>query len=410
VLGRISGLDSWADAWEQLGIEHETRAREAEARSEFKAAADAYLAASAAYNFSQYVIFLDVRRKRTLHEACVRSYQAAALHFDPPATRFEVMFRRKTMVGSLRIPRGATGPVPVAVFFNGTNAVKEELHWWSEEFVRRGIACLTFDGPGMGQTFHRLSMIGEPRSMGVAIMNHIESHPELDAGAVAFLGQSLGGHCAIRMAAHDQRIKAVAAISPPFSVDVYWRVTLAGLRRELAALYGVQEHEMGKAVHHMTLVNDLPNLQCPMMVAGGGQDHITPHTEAWRIFRTARCEREIVFYPKGGHDCFNMMQDLRPRVVSWIERQLAPHLGRTPQRRAWVGAYDPSWSAGEAVDPDYAEALAGETPRREWHEATEAGVPVGWEWPWQRPRAEKLQVVCESLPCEIERAPWITPA
>src|SRR5439155_16988007 len=124
-------------------------------------------------------------------------------YFDPPATRFEVMFRRKTMVGSLRIPRDAKGPVPVVVMFNGTNSVKEELHWWSDAFVARGMACVTFDGPGMGQTFNRLSMVGEPRAMGFAIMNHIEAHPDLDAGAVAFVGQSLGGHCAIRMASHD---------------------------------------------------------------------------------------------------------------------------------------------------------------------------------------------------------------
>jgi pimeloyl-ACP methyl ester carboxylesterase len=272
------------------------------------------------------------------------------------------------------------------------------------------MAFLAFDGPGMGQTFNRLSMVGEPRSMGVAILNQIATHRELDCGAVAFVGQSLGAHCALRMAAHDTRIKAVAAVSPPFSVDVYWRVTLAGMRRELAALYGIEEREMAKVIHRITLAGDLPNLQCPMLVAGGGQDHITPHTEAWRIFRAARCEREIVFYPQGGHDCFNMMSDLRPRVVSWVERQLEPHRGQMPAR-AWVGDYDPTWSAGEAVDPDFADALRGEATQREWHEAAEPGVPVRWEWPWQRaPRPEGIEVVHEILPAENPRAPWIAPA
>ena len=188
VLGRITSLQSWADAWEQLGAENEQSGRASEARGDHRAAAASYLAASAAYNFSQYVIFMDIGRKRALHEACVRTYAEGAPYYDPPATRFEVMFRRRPMVGYLRVPRGATGPVPVVVMFNGTNAVKEELHWWSEAFLGRGLASITFDGPGMGQTFNRLSQVGEPRSMGVAILNHIETRPDLDPGAVGFVG------------------------------------------------------------------------------------------------------------------------------------------------------------------------------------------------------------------------------
>jgi 2,6-dihydroxypseudooxynicotine hydrolase len=321
------------------------------------------------------------------------------------------MFRRRPMVGYLRVPRGATAPVPVVVLFNGTNAVKEELHWWSEAFLARGLATLAFDGPGMGETFHRMSMVAEPRPMGVAILNYIETRPELDPGAVAIMGMSLGGHCAIRMAAHDPRVKAVAAVSPPFSVDVYWKVTLAGMRRELAGLYGIAEQEMEKHIDRITLANDMPNLACPMLVAGGGQDHITPGTEAWRIYDASRAEREIVYYPRGGHDCFNVMSDLRPRVVSWIARQLDPHRGLVQRPRAWHGEFDPNWSAAEAVDPDFAEALTGEEPRREWHSIAEPGVPVRWEWPWQRPApSEHIEVVHRIAPAEHARAPWIMPA
>ena len=410
VLGRISSLQSWADAWEELALHHEHVAHQAELQGNPHEAATSWLAASAAYNFSQYVIFMDVNRKRALHDACVRTYAAGARSYDPPASRFEVMFRRKPMVGYLRVPREATGPVPVVVLFNGTNAVKEELHWWSDAFLARGLATVMFDGPGMGQTFNRLSMVGEPRSMGVAILNHIETRPDLDPGAVAFVGMSLGGHCAIRMASHDSRVKAVAAVSPPFSVDVYWQVTLAGMRRELAALYGIEEREMEKVIDRITLANDLRNLECPLMVSGGGQDHITPGTEAWRIYEAARCEREIVYYPRGGHDCFNVMTDLRPRLVSWVARHLEPHRGVAPRRRAWDnGAYDPWWSAAEAVDADFADDLCGEAPRREWHEAVEPSVPVRWEWPWARSPRERIEVVYESCAAEQVRTPWIAP-
>jgi len=394
VLGRVTSLESWADQWERLGHEHEARATAAAESGDHRRAAAHCLAASAAYNFSQYVIFMDVRRKRALHDACVRTYADGAAWFDPPARRVEVMFRRRAMVGYLRVPRGATGPVPVAVLFNGTNAVKEELHWWSEAFLARGIATLAFDGPGMGQTFHRMSMVGEPRPVGVAILNFIETRPELDPGAVALVGFSLGGYCALRMASHDHRVKAVATVSPPFSADVYWRVTLAGMRRELAALYGISELEMEKSVDRITLANDLPRLTCPMLVVGGGQDHITPGSEAWRIYEAAAGPRELVFYPGGSHDCFNVMSDLRPRLVSWVINHLEPHRGTMPRPRAWHGGeMDPSWTAAEAVDADFADALCGEEPKREWHPALDQGEPVRWTWPWSRPAPEQIELV-----------------
>jgi hypothetical protein len=146
---------------------------------EIAAAARHYLQASAAYNFAQYVMFVDVARKRALHEACVRSYTQAAPWLDPPARLFQIPYRRHLVKGWLRVPRGR-GPAPVVALFHGTNGVKEELHWWAEALIERGLATLTFDGPGLGETFHRLSMVAEPRPLWNAIYQAIEAEPALD--------------------------------------------------------------------------------------------------------------------------------------------------------------------------------------------------------------------------------------
>ena len=399
VLGRISSLPSWVDEWEKLARDHEQTAREARDQGRRAEATREFLAASAAYNFAQYVMFLDIARKRALHDACIGAYAEAAPLLEPPATRFEVTFRRKPITGYLRVPLGPR-PVPVAVLFNGTNAVKEEMHWWSEALLERGIATLQFDGPGMGQTFYRLSMVAEPRPVGVAILNRIEAHPELDPHAVAFLGMSLGGYLAIRMATHDRRVKAVAAVSPPYSADIYWNVTLAGLRHELAALYGIAEREMAKVIDKITLADVLADLRCPLMVSGGGHDLITPGSEAWRIFEGASCERELVFYPRGAHDCFNVMADLRPRMVSWLSDQLARHRSapRWTTGRAEMDV-DPGWTAAEAVDPDFADALSGDITPRQWNRRDEAGRPVKWGWPWSR--VNGVEVVHRQAPAEF---------
>ena len=398
VLGRISGLTSWADEWESLGRAHEQGGRDALALGRPDDAARRYLSASAAYNFAQYVIFLDQERKRALHESCVRAYARAAPLFHPPAVPFELKFRRHGVKGYLRVPPGRR-PAPVVVIVNGTNAVKEELHWWSDVLLERGLATIMFDGPGLGQTFHRMSMVAEPRPVGVAILNAIETRPELDPGAVAFLGMSLGGYLSIRMATHERRIRAVAAVSPPYSADIYWNVTLSSMRRELASLYGITEAEMGASIDKITLADVLSDLRCPLMLAGGGHDLITPGSEAWRIFEGARCERELVFYPRGAHDCFNVLADLRPRMAGWLARRLArPHAAR--RAPAVAVAAEPAWSAAEAVDEEFGDALAGEGARLEWNHAVAGALPVRWRWWWKTPDSDRIEVVERSAPAE----------
>lgn len=399
VLGRVTSLGSWVDEWESLGREHEQGGRDALVLGRTDHAARRYLAASAAYNFAQYVIFLDIQRKKLLHQACTRAYGLAAPMMDPPARPFEVLFRRQLMRGYVRLPRGRR-PAPVAVLFNGTNAVKEELHWWGEALLDRGIAVITFDGPGLGRTWHRLSMVAEPRPVGVAILNHIETWPELDAGAVGFFGMSLGGYLSIRMASHDRRVKAVAAISPPYSADIYWKVTLASLRRELAALYNMEEREMGVAIERITLAEMLPALRCPLLVAGGGRDHITPGTEAWRIFESARSERELLYYPGGAHDCFNVLSDLRPRIVGWLARRLEVH--HQPAPHGHTASPSPAQGmAADAVDLDFGDALQGEAQRPVWWPAVRQPEPA-WRWPWETPAHGMPVVVHKQSPASLD--------
>lgn len=393
VLRSITSLGSWADEWESLGRAHEQGARDALTLGRPREAAKRYLAASAAYNFAQYVIFIDVNRKRALHDSCVRAYAAAAPMFEPPAVPFEVTYRRRVMRGYLRLPI-ARGPAPVCVLFHGTNAVKEELHWWSEALLDRGIATITFDGPGLGSTFHRLSMVAEPRPVGVAILNAIEARPELDPNAVAFFGQSLGGYMAIQMATYDPRVRAVAAVSPPYSAGIYWDVTLSSMRRELASLYSISESELGAAIPKITLANVLHDLRCPLMISGGGHDLITPGTEAWRIFEDARCERELVFYPRGAHDCFNVLADLRPRMVAWLARQLERHHGPLrPGRPRVESPPEAHWNAAEAVDPDFADELLGDAPRMEWKHRESENLPAHWRPNLGPTGRERLEVV-----------------
>src|SRR5262249_27923695 len=74
VLGRITSLEAWVDEWEALGHVQEAAARRALGLGHADESRDLFLAASASFNFAQYVMFLDTERKRRLHDACVGAY------------------------------------------------------------------------------------------------------------------------------------------------------------------------------------------------------------------------------------------------------------------------------------------------------------------------------------------------
>ncbi|MEY4374357.1 MAG: hypothetical protein RL760_523, partial [Candidatus Eisenbacteria bacterium] len=186
---------------------------------------------------------------------------------------------------------------------------------------------------------------------------------------------------------------------------VYWNVTLSSMRREFASLYRMSVEEMDAFIPRITLEPALPDLRAPLMLVGGGHDMITPGHEAQRIFATARNERELVYYPRGAHECFNVLADLRPRMTGWVAGQLARHR-TTPARRPRLAGPDPrdaAFVAAEAVDPDFADDLMGEGVPLEWHTGRRhESLAAHFTWPWSAER--NVQVMHRS-----ETGSWPAP-
>jgi hypothetical protein len=101
-----------------------------------------------------------------------------------------------------------------------------------------------------------------------------------------------------------------------------------------------------------------------------------------------------VFYPGGAHDCFNVLADLRPRMVNWLDRQISRHRpSESARREEAVVALDGGFAAAEMVDPEFADALIGEAAPRQWHTNGLPGMPVQWEWPWSHAVNHAIEVV-----------------
>src|SRR5262249_1588883 len=123
-------------------------------------------------------------------------------------------FERATMVGNLRRPANLARP-SVAILLPGLDACKEELHAWSDAFVRRGMATLAIDGPGQGETAFQLPITNRWGAVIGAVLRVLKVRPAVAGSSVAGVAQSLGALFAPLAPAFEPRIKACVSNCGP---------------------------------------------------------------------------------------------------------------------------------------------------------------------------------------------------
>ena len=119
------------------------------------------------------------------------------------------------LVGDLRVPTGA-GPHPALAATGPFTGVKEQVTGtYAERLARAGFVTLAFDHRGFGESGGRRQhedTQGKLADLRAAV-TLLADRPEVDAGRIAIVGICLGGGYAMRAAASDPRVKAVAGVA-----------------------------------------------------------------------------------------------------------------------------------------------------------------------------------------------------
>src|SRR5262245_1926812 len=154
---RITQWSDWCRIWSQEGARHEALGLEALAQGLKVTAAEAFVRAAVYYHYGKHLFADRPDEFRVAHEAMLRCYGAAAPLLAPPIERVEFPFRGVAMAGWLRKPTSVLRP-QVAIILPGLDACKEELHRWATAFIDGGMAALTLDGRGEGDTSVNLAV------------------------------------------------------------------------------------------------------------------------------------------------------------------------------------------------------------------------------------------------------------
>jgi len=321
IRGQIASMDQWCPVWSAWAAEAEARADRALAGGRTATAAAELTRSSTYYFFAQYLLWDDAESKSTAYGNCARVFRRAAEVLDPPQTPVDIPYGDITMPGYLTLPKGVQKP-PLVVLLGGLDTTKEEQLIINNLCTERGLATLTFDGPGQGETYARAKLTPDFGDALTAVLDFAEKLAEIDGQHLGIIGRSLGGFYAPRAAALDGRVKAAVAWSAMYHLRNYASMpdlTKAGF------LYVTGTKTLEEARPYFESVNldgIAERIACPLMIVHGGLDRITPTENAHMMRDAAKGPTELLFWEDSIHCAHDRSHLCRPAMADFMGKWL----------------------------------------------------------------------------------------
>src|SRR6202167_6147592 len=311
-----SDKDEWAAGFMHVADRYFDEARSLEKSTDkadlAKSNAD-YVRAWRLYSFGRWPIPASPGKQRS-YEKAIQAFLAHAKFLDPPLEVVHIPFEGKEIIGYLRLPKNATGPVPLVIAVNGLDSRKEDLTESFGAILPFGIGFLAVDGPGTGQSPIKVSETSERQLS--KVLDYAQSRPEIDRTRIAFHGVSWGAYWATKMAIVERaRLRGASAQSPP--VDRFFQKdflmnSLLGNREylfdQVPALMNILEavhslDEMGEFLPKMSLVHQglLGKPMAPMLILAGVLDTQVPIEDEYLLLNKGDVPKEAWINPRGGH-------------------------------------------------------------------------------------------------------------
>jgi cephalosporin-C deacetylase-like acetyl esterase len=309
---KTSDKDEWAAAFINVGDRYVAEAKSLEKSDPAKANAD-YIRAWRVYSFGRWPVPSSPGKQRAYAKA-LEAFQAHTKFLDPPLEVVHIPFEGSEIVGYLRLPKNAKGPVPLVIAVNGLDSRKEDLSESFAAILPYGIGFLAVDGPGTGQAPIKVSVNSE--RMLSRVIDYAQSRAEIDKTRIAVHGVSWGAYWATKLAIVERnRLRGTSAQSPPidtfFTAD-FLRNSLLGNKEYLfdqvpalmSILDGVNNvDEMAAFLPKMSLVNQglLGKPMAPMLVIGGVLDTQVPISDIYLLLSKGDTPKTAWINPQGGH-------------------------------------------------------------------------------------------------------------
>ncbi len=332
--------DEWAAAFMGVADHYMNEAKSLEKTDPTKANAD-YIRAWRLYSFGRWPIPASPGKQRS-YEKAIEAFRAHARFLDPPLEIVKIPFEGKEIIAYLRLPKNATGPVPLVFAVNGLDSRKEDLAESFGAILPFGVGYLAVDGPGTGQNPIKVSENAE-RVLS-RVLDYIATRPEIDKNRVAMHGVSWGAYWATKMAIVERaRLRGCSAQSPPidkFFQKEFLMNSLLGNREylfdQVPALMAIFDNvttidQMAEELPKISLVKQglLGKPMAPMLILAGVKDTQVPIDDIYLLMNSGDVPKTAWVNPQGGHLGRQVGVWPDPRIfkeviIPWLVHTLEP--------------------------------------------------------------------------------------
>ena len=315
---RIETWEEWLGAWCENADMHAGLAGEATTRL---TAGEAWSRATVAYHFAKFVWMVDAERSRAAADQAVAAMAKVHEHLDPAAERIEVPLDGGRVVGNLRRPRGDERP-PLVLLVPGLDSTKEEFFKLENVFLDRGMATLSIDGPGQGESGYDLPIRPDYDVAVTAVLDAIADRTDVDLERIGLLGVSLGGYYAPRVLAFEPRVKAGVGLSGPYRFSDIWDHVPPQTRETFVAKSFAKDDDEGRAkAAELDLSGVAERIRQPYLAITGSLDRLIPWEQSERAAAEAP-NGTFLLHEDGNHGCANVPYKTRPVASDGLRVQL----------------------------------------------------------------------------------------
>ena len=323
----VTKYDDLPGQFRVLAQKWEERGREAERGKHFVASSEYYFVAANLYIHAHWAIFEDDNQmKIDLNNSKNACMDKVIAHPPHPMERVEIPFEGRSIPGVLHLPTKGKPPYPVVVSLPGMDSVKEEIPYYGDPLLERGIAVLRIDGPGQGESNLRKIRVtaGNYAEAGKNAVSLLMDRSEINKNAVGLFGTSMGSYWGLRTASAESRLKAVAVSATCLEPGMNSIFNMASPTFKLNYMYmsGYDaEARFDKFAKTLSLKGLGSKIKSPVLIETGEFDELSPLQYTLELFREIKSPKKLLIFKEERHSISDPRRN--NMAADWLAERLA---------------------------------------------------------------------------------------
>jgi alpha-beta hydrolase superfamily lysophospholipase len=313
----------------RVAARREAQAKETEKTGHLIEAREHYYIAACFYTNAMWAIYEDGNPQRIAWQESKRAcYDKFIQYAGRPIERVELPYQGKLVQALLHLPPGARAgeKVPCVMYIPGMDGVKEDNPMTNDPLLDRGIAVLSVDGPGQGETRERgiTCTAANYADVGKLVCDYLVKRAEIDADRLAVMGSSMGSYWAPRVVAAEPRFKACAVSAVCMEPGQYAIFNMSSPTFKLNYMYMAgydDEAAFDEFAKTLTLKGVTSKIACPYMVVAGEDDEHCDMKFVYELMGEIPAPKLLVVYEGERHSIRN--PNSRPKMINWLADRLA---------------------------------------------------------------------------------------